>query len=195
MNRPRGAGPARIAEVAGDAKGATRCAAGRSVVQNGPVVQSPGVPEPTDSAFWNHFWNSKMGAMGHRGVRVFSRPLRYRNKRVRLADGTEHPVTFGEEKGIDVRIALDVIRMAHRKEYDVAIVFSQDQDLSEVADEIRVISAEQNRWIKMASAYPKSPTTANQRGINSTDWIAIDRTMYDTCIDPKDYRPPRRSPP
>ena len=73
--------------------------------------------------------------------------------------------------------------------------FSQDQDLSEVADEIRVISAEQNRWIKMASAYPKSPTTANQRGINSTDWIAIDRKMYDTCIDPKDYRPPRRSPP
>jgi uncharacterized LabA/DUF88 family protein len=39
----------------------------------------------------------------------------------------------GEEKGVDVRIALDVIRLAHRAEYDVALLFSQDQDLSEVA--------------------------------------------------------------
>jgi hypothetical protein len=100
-------------------------------------------------------------------------------------------VTVGEEKGIDVRIAVDIIRMAHRKDYDVAVVFSQDQDLSEVADEIRVISAEQSRWIKMASAFPKSPATHNKRGINNTDWITIDRRMYDACIDPKDYRPPR----
>jgi hypothetical protein len=30
-----------------------------------------GVPEASDSVFWNHFWTSKMGAMGHRGVRFF----------------------------------------------------------------------------------------------------------------------------
>jgi uncharacterized LabA/DUF88 family protein len=48
-------------------------------------------------------------------------------------DGTQFAFPAGEEKGIDVRNAIDVIRMAHRAEYDIAILFSQDQDLSEVA--------------------------------------------------------------
>jgi len=127
--------------------------------------------------------------LGRQNVHVFSRSLRYRNKRVKLPDGNEHTFLTGEEKGIDVRIALDIIRMAHRKEYDVAIVFSQDQDLSEAADEIRRISQEQNRWIKIASAFPTSPTASNRRGINKTDWIPIDRSTYDSCLDPRDYRP------
>jgi hypothetical protein len=52
----------------------------------------------------------------------------------------------------------------------------------------RVISGEQNRWIKIASAFPDSPAARNHRGINSTDWIRIDRAAYDACIDPRDYR-------
>lgn len=134
--------------------------------------------------------------MGRQGIRVYSRPLRYRNKVVRLVDGTEHTVLTGEEKGIDVRIALDVVRMAHRGEYDVALVFSQDQDLSEVAQEIRTVAREQGRWIKMASAFPASPTARSSRGIDRTDWIPVDRGVYATCLDPRDYRPrppgPRR---
>jgi hypothetical protein len=126
--------------------------------------------------------------MGRQGISVFTRSLRYRNKTVTLPNGTTHSFLHGEEKGIDVRIALDVIGKAVRNEYDVAVVFSQDQDLSEVADEIRVIARQQNRWIRIACAYPMSPTTNNRRGINGTQWIPISRVMYDSCIDPKDYR-------
>ncbi|HOE27425.1 MAG: NYN domain-containing protein [Candidatus Aureabacteria bacterium] len=147
-----------------------------------------GVPDQTDNAFWHHFWNHKLAIMGRHGVHVFSRSLRYRNRRVRLPDSTQHTFTSGEEKGIDVRIAIDVIRLAHSREYDVAVIFSQDQDLSEVADEVRVIAKEQNRWIKVASAFPVSPVVTRARGINKTDWIRIDRTTYDTCIDSRDYR-------
>jgi uncharacterized LabA/DUF88 family protein len=128
-----------------------------------------GVPDASDDPFWNRFWVAKMGAMGHRGVHVYSRSLRYRNKTVTLPTGLTHSFLVAEEKGIDVRIALDVIRLAHRNEFDVALVFSQDQDLSEVADEIRVISREQSRWIKIACAFPFSPTVRNRRGINGTD--------------------------
>ncbi|MCK4392611.1 hypothetical protein KAX17_06860 [Candidatus Bipolaricaulota bacterium] len=28
----------------------------------------------------------------------------------------------------------------------------------------------------------------NPRGINKTDWIRIDRAIYDACLDPHDYR-------
>lgn len=132
--------------------------------------------------------------LGRQGVAVYSRPLRYRNRRVRLPDGTEHTYLAGEEKGVDVRIALDIVRMAHRREYDVALVFSQDQDLSEVAEEVRTIAREQGRWLKMACAFPTSPASRNRRGINKTDWIPIDRTMYDSCLDRRDYRPSRTDP-
>ncbi|MGB6198379.1 MAG: NYN domain-containing protein [Candidatus Acidiferrales bacterium] len=151
-----------------------------------------GVPDPAEDPARSGFWSAKLAAMGRQGIFVFSRRLRYRNKVVLLPNGTSHSFLHGEEKGIDVRIALDVIGTAVRDQYDVAVVFSQDQDLSEVADEIRVIARQQGRWIRMACAYPVSPTTRNRRGINDTQWIPIDRTMYDSCLDPKDYRPVKK---
>lgn len=150
-----------------------------------------GVPDPQDDPRWSHFWTHKLAVMGRQGVVVFSRTLRYRNRFVTLPDGTTHTFLTGEEKGIDVRIALDIIACAHRRGLDVALVLSQDQDLSEVADEIRTIAREQHRWIKIASAFPVSPTSRNRRGINKTDWIRIDRPLYDRCIDRRDYRPAR----
>lgn len=107
---------------------------------------------------------------------------------VRLPDGASHTFLTGQEKGIDVRLALDVIRLAHKRDYDVAILFCRDADLSEVADEIRLLSQDQDRWIKIASAYPYSPAVRRNRGINKTDWVKINREMYDQCLDPRDYR-------
>jgi len=148
-----------------------------------------GVPDPADDPKWHHFWARKLAVMGREHVHVYSRSLRYRNRIVTLPDKSTHTYLTGEEKGIDIRIALDVIRLAHQRQYDVALIFSQDQDLSEVAEEIRVIAQEQARWIKVACAFPVSPTAHNRRGINKTDWIRIGRTTYDACLDRRDYWP------
>lgn len=152
-----------------------------------------GVPDNQDNPRWHYFWTSKLAAMARQGVEVYSRSLRYRIQTIVLPDGTRHTFLVGAEKGVDIRLALDIIRMALRMEYDVALVFSQDQDLSEVADELRDISRVQRRWIKIASAFPSSPALRNRRGIDKTDWIQIDRTTYDACIDPSDYRPRRKN--
>lgn len=148
-----------------------------------------GIPDRVDNAVWNHFWTAKLAVMGTRGIRTFSRSLRYRNQTVRLPGGGTTTILVGEEKGVDVRVALDVVRMARENRYDVAPIFSQDQDLSEAADEVKAISAHQDRWIKVACAFPVSPTTENRRGINGADWIRIDRATYDASLDPNDYRP------
>ena len=142
-----------------------------------------GIPDAQKNPFWHHFWSAKLLAMSRLGVRTFSRSLRYRKKAIRLKDGIDFSTEVSEEKGIDVRIAIDVMRMARKNLLDVALIFSQDQDFSEVADEVRTVSQEQGRWIKMASAYPVSSTASNRRGINKTDWIKIDRALYDACID------------
>ena len=88
-----------------------------------------GIPSAADKPFWNHFWMAKMAVMGIRGIRTFSRPLRYRNQTVSLPDGTLAVTLVGQEKGI-----------------------------------------------------------------NGTGWIRIDRVSYDACIDPNDYRPKKSSP-
>ena len=153
-----------------------------------------GVPDKSDKPFWNHFWTAKCAQMGREGVAVFTRSLVYRNREVRLPDGTTHTFLDGDEKGIDVRLAIDVIRCALRAECDVAVIFSRDQDMSELADEVRTISIDQNRWIRLASAYPYSPAVKQFRGINKTQWVQIDRSTYDACIDKRDYRPKKQAP-
>ena len=149
-----------------------------------------GVPSAADNPTWNTFWTRKLAAMGKRkDVWVFSRPLRYRSRTVAAKGGKGvTTVEVGEEKGIDVRIALDIIRYGRQKSYDVALIVSQDQDLSEAADEIRMIAQEQNRWIKAVSAFARSARRKNTRGINKTDWIEITKKIYDACIDKTDYR-------
>jgi hypothetical protein len=103
-----------------------------------------GFPDAEDDPMWNRFWSKKLLAISRQGVRVFSRPLRYRDREIK--------------------------------------------DLSEVADEIRKMSAEQQRWIKMACAFPYREGGPNSRGINNSEWAPMDRAAYDACIDPFDYR-------
>ncbi|MDO8447035.1 MAG: hypothetical protein Q7T53_13235 [Deltaproteobacteria bacterium] len=57
--------------------------------------------------------------------------------------------------------------------------------MTEAVEEVK----KENSWMKLAYAYPISPTTWNKRGIDKTYWIQITRAMYDICIDPRDYRP------
>jgi hypothetical protein len=56
-------------------------------------------------------------------------PVKLANYVTQKEGGSEKAVYFGREKGIDVRIAIDVLKMARNNQYDVAVVFSQDQDL------------------------------------------------------------------
>jgi uncharacterized LabA/DUF88 family protein len=147
-----------------------------------------GVHTPEGDEHWHRFWGKKLTAMGRKGVKVFRRELRYQNTTIQLPDGTERTTAVAQEKGIDVRIALDVVRCVLEALCDVAVIFSQDQDLSEVADEVRRISHREQRWVKIVSAFPVGPTSRNRRGINGTDWIRIDRATYDACVDPRDYR-------
>ncbi len=72
--------------------------------------------------------------MSRVGILVTSR--KPRSERVPLPDGTTHGVPAQREKETDLRIGLDMVRMARNGALDVAVTFSQDQDLAEVAQEV-----------------------------------------------------------
>ena len=152
-----------------------------------------GTHTKSHSPFWHGFWVSKLRTMSRQeNVTVFSRTLRYRQRRITPPGGTPFEYTYGDEKGVDVRIAIDVIRMAHKQDYDIAMIFSQDQDLSEVAKEIRSIAKEQKRWMKAVSVFPVGASTKNRAGIAKTDWIEINKQTYDQCLDGRDHRPKKK---
>jgi hypothetical protein len=148
-----------------------------------------GVPQQEREPMWHGFWSNRLLAMRRAGIYVFSRSIRYRTEEFALPDGTIYEVDTAREKGVDVRLAIDVMRLAINDQLDVALIFSQDQDLVEVADEVRAIATTGHRWIKVACAFPSGPKASFDRGINKTDWFRMDEAFYNQCLDPRDYRP------
>ena len=151
-----------------------------------------GVPSAERQPMWHGYWNHRLTAMRRAGIAVTSRPLRYRVERVLLKDGSSHEIPVQREKGIDLRLGLDVVRMTRHGELDVAVIFSQDQDLAEVAREVRDIARSEGKWLKIVSAFPHGPNATSTRGIDGTDWFRMDREFYDACLDARDYRPRTR---
>ncbi len=111
-----------------------------------------------------------------------------------MPDGSMHTIESPHEKGIDLRIGLDLVRMAHADQFDVAVIFSQDQDLAEAVKDVREISISTHRWIKVVSAFPAGPDATTSRGIDGTEWLEMDQAFYDSYLDPFDYRPQKFRP-
>ncbi|MDH0116788.1 NYN domain-containing protein [Rhizobium pusense] len=151
-----------------------------------------GVPNHAQNEMWAAYWSKRIMFMKTAGIHVTTRPLRYHREDSFDAAGTPTSIMTPHEKGIDVRLALDIVATARRQEWDVAIIFSQDQDLAEVVSEVRAVAKEQNRSVDICCAYPAGPNASSPRGVNNTQWIPMDETFYNACIDPTDYRPPRK---
>lgn len=90
---------------------------------------------------------------------------------------------------MDVSIATDLLWYTYRNMLDTAIIVSQDSDLAPAVRMAKEFARDQGRWVNFESAYP-DPLTARRprRGIDGTQWVVIDKAMYDSCVDPVDYR-------
>jgi len=148
-----------------------------------------GIPSAAETPMWAAYWAKRLLYMSRAGIHVTTRPLRYRKETVVDELGNSTTVTTPQEKGVDVRMALDIVSTARTKQWDVAVIFSQDQDLAEVVQEVREISKEQDRWLQICCAFPHGPKATSRRGIEKTVWFKMDQAFYDACIDPTDYRP------
>lgn len=148
-----------------------------------------GVPRVEYSELWSGYWSSRVLAMKRAGIVVTTRPVRYHTEDIQLDDGSTKTITVPQEKGIDVRLALDVVHLARTAQFNVGVIYSQDQDLAEVVTEVKSIAQTEDRWIRIASAFPDSPTASSKRGIDGAQWIKINQETYDACLDPRDYRP------
>ncbi|MCY3690752.1 MAG: NYN domain-containing protein [Chloroflexota bacterium] len=135
-----------------------------------------GVPNRPEHPYWHDFWLNKLRYLARRGIYVYQGKVN----------------RGGQEKGVDVSLALDLVQAAHERRYDAAIIVSQDSDFTPAVSLAKQIAASQNRTLAFESAFPVGPGSASRRGIHGTAWVRIDQAMYDACLDPRDYRPARR---
>ena len=131
-----------------------------------------GVPNSRTSFFWHGFWSNKIRYLKSRGIHVY---------RGRV-----------QEKGVDVSLALDLVRAAYDQRYEVAIIVSQDSDFGPAVRLAKEIAQEQDRMLHFESCYPVGPGSGSNREIRGTKWVQIDQATYDACHDPRDYRPKKQ---
>lgn len=93
--------------------------------------------------------------MRRAGVKVSYRSLKYSDQEFVNEQGKRYTFKVPREKGIDLRLGLDLVRLARKNEYDLAIIFSQDTDLREAVREVFDLRKELNRWISLECAYPQ----------------------------------------
>ena len=135
-----------------------------------------GVPDPkagSKQEFWYGFWLNKIRHLKRQGIYVY---------RGRVNVG-------GQEKGVDVSLAIDLIRATYDYQYEAAIIVSQDSDFGPAIRLAKQIAKAQGRMLAFESRYPVGLGRRSRRGVPGTTWRPIDKETYDACRDPRDYRP------
>ena len=148
---------------------------GRTLVETRFYTGVPDRSAGSWAPFWRDFWSNKIGALQDQGIYVY---------RGRVNAG-------GQEKGVDVSLALDLVRAAYNQQYEAAIIVSQDWDFGPAVRLAKEIAQEQGRTLVFESCFPVGPGLS-RRGVPGTTWIPIDQATYDACRDPRDYRPRRQ---
>jgi uncharacterized LabA/DUF88 family protein len=89
-----------------------------------------GVPDLASKPFWHGFWTKKLRVLTNQGIIVY-----------------KGRINNGQEKGVDVKLALDVVQLTHENRYDCAIVVSQDWDFGPAISLAKVIANNQSRTV------------------------------------------------
>jgi uncharacterized LabA/DUF88 family protein len=142
---------------------------GRTLAQ---ICFYTGVPKLEENEHWHYFWSNKLRYLKNRGVETYK-------GRINLA---------GQEKGVDVRLAIDLVRLTYEEKYEVAIIVSQDWDFGEAIRLAKKIAKNQGRELVFESSFPLGTGSKSDRGIPGTNWFPIEQTTYDACYDPREYR-------
>jgi uncharacterized LabA/DUF88 family protein len=135
-----------------------------------------GVPDARVTADDHDGWVRRCARWRKQGARIFTRAL--------LQDDDGVP----REKGIDVRIALDAVGLFQQNAYDIALLFSQDQDFSELAAELKAIAHADKRAVEVVSAFPASEKAAAGHGISGMAPVALDESLFSKTLDTPENR-------
>ena len=140
---------------------------GRSLSEIRFYTGVPGAQSRGRMKSWRDFWLTKLRRMRRQGIHTYRGSIN----------------RGGQEKGVDVSIAIDLVQATHEQRYDVAIIVSQDSDFGPAVRLARQIAESQGRNVEIESAYPFNPLEKRQRGIPGTTWCPIAQSTYLRCLE------------
>ena len=132
-----------------------------------------GVPTRRANRFWHDFWSNKLRYLQSQGIEVYRGSVGF----------------GGQEKGVDVSLAIDLVQATYEQWYECAIIVSQDKDFGPAVRLAKTIAKQQGRRLTFESSFPVGPGSSSDRGVPGTVRVPIDKSTYDACFDPTDYRP------
>ena len=94
----------------------------------------------------------------------------------------------GQEKGVDVWLALDALVMCTRQDLDCVIIASADRDLDLIPDYLRMIPVNEGTKVVQAQVLGDGRDLRANPAYDET--IAIDRAVFDAARDDFDYSRP-----
>lgn len=94
----------------------------------------------------------------------------------------------GQEKGVDVWLALDALVMCTRADIDRVIIASADTDLDMVPSHLKQIPGQQDTEVVSAKVLPEGKSLRENEAYDAT--VAIDRAIYEASKDDFDYDQP-----
>lgn len=160
-------------------------------IHNSDIRVYTGVPTIKKARERHLYWSNKKLALKRRGVFFWESALRY-SKDER---GKEVP----REKGVDVRIALDIFKLGLESSHDAIIIASHDQDLVEAITEAQSALRARGKIIEIYSAFPTRDVandSANTKWQNDFPFpikgcirLPISEEMYRESPDPRDFFP------
>lgn len=155
-----------------------------------------GIHTPDRNPRTHAYMTRRLEMMKAVGVWTFSRPLKYSLRWVKNRNDAPEFIEIqqGREKGVDVRLALDLVRLAVEGEYDVGVVVSTDTDLDEAIRDVYELRQQTGKWLAVENAVcvlPVDPITGRRppykRLSSASRLLHIDQQIFDQIRDDTDY--------
>ncbi|MBN2177592.1 MAG: NYN domain-containing protein [Demequinaceae bacterium] len=142
-----------------------------------------GMPSPTLDPRSHRAWQRQVASWRASGVKVVTQAIWYPVDWPNV-DVEQRP----KEKGIDVALAVDLVDLAHRREYDIAIVFSLDADLIPALERVQTIGLGTGRPRIEVTAWSPGTTDTHRLRTSRNTWCHwLDEAVYRQVQDLTDY--------
>ncbi len=152
---------------------------GWSLVHTRFYASIPSVDDDAEAFDW---WTALLSGLELAGVWTWTRLQEARTVQVPLPEGGVATRRVLLSKGVAVRMALDAVRIQNAGAQDVALFFSQDPDVAEVADELRAMAEVRAQALRVVSAFPFTITSRGARGVPRTEHLRVERALYESCV-------------
>jgi uncharacterized LabA/DUF88 family protein len=108
-----------------------------------------------------------INALKYEGFKVVAKTLKKRQ----YSDGTEYYV----EKGVDIALVTDMLRMAYKDIYDVAVLVAGDSDYTDAVEEVKSIGKRAEVAFFETSPDSTSPLISSDLRMSADHFVSLDK--------------------